>query len=176
MSKTNIPPQAIFVEVTTTQRYIFDAACVAQFKSPKQLVDEWFWKYPINSHHAAREGSAIGGSKRVVDARILDPKEIEDIRLIVLDQRSEKAVKNLHKQAQEKNFKLSLMRINELGSNCFACAEKLKRKYVIRLKVGTLFGIYCSQRCARSEVWGPALREAKIVRVTKKNIINDKPA
>lgn len=85
-------------------------------------------------------------------------------------------MKDLHGQVQEKDFKFSLTRIDELGSNCFACAEKLKRKYVIRLKVGTLFGIYCSQRCARSEVWGPALREAKIVRVTKKNITDDKPA
>lgn len=168
------PPKAIFVEVTTTQRYIFDAACVGQFKSPQQLIDEWFWKYPINSYHAAREGSAIGGDKKVVSVRILDPKELEGTRLIVLNNQAERAAIDLHKQAEEKSIKFSSKLIKELGTNCFACSNKLNRKYVIRQKAGTLFGVYCSAGCARSEVWGPALREAKIIRITKKNVVDDK--
>ncbi len=45
-------------------------------KTPAQLVQEWFYDYPINSYHASRDGSQIGNSKRVIATEIMPIKPI----------------------------------------------------------------------------------------------------
>ncbi len=55
------------VQVTFTEEYIFP---VGVRETPEEVVQEFFTNFNPNSYHATRDGSRIGGSKKIWKAEI----------------------------------------------------------------------------------------------------------
>lgn len=51
--------------VTSTEEYLIDLDCV-DGRSEAEVVKEWFQDFPIHQHHAARDHSKVGYSKKLV--------------------------------------------------------------------------------------------------------------
>ncbi len=39
-----------------------------------EVIKDWFIDYPMGSHHASREGSLIGGSRKYIKSEIVEPE------------------------------------------------------------------------------------------------------
>jgi hypothetical protein len=64
------------IEVTTTELYL---VYKSDSRSHQEVVDEWFVKYASGSH-ATRDGSVIGGSRKLVSFRDVDQEELKKKR------------------------------------------------------------------------------------------------
>lgn len=64
------------LEVTITKEYIIemydDERTHINGWTMEEIVEDWFKKYPIDSHHASREGSQIFGSSKFISSRVID--------------------------------------------------------------------------------------------------------
>ena len=40
----------------------------------KEVIKDWFEGYSMASHHASREGSLIGGSRKYIKSEIVEPE------------------------------------------------------------------------------------------------------
>ena len=64
-------PNSLVLEVDVRQIYIFDESITCQFKNNRQLIKEWFRKFPMSRYHASREVSKLGGADQVIRVKIV---------------------------------------------------------------------------------------------------------
>jgi hypothetical protein len=55
------------LEVTTTELYIFDFGGM----TPEEIAKDWFSPHALYGYHAARDGSHVGGSAKVVSITVI---------------------------------------------------------------------------------------------------------
>jgi len=69
------------LEVTVTHQYIIemydDTRSHINGWTLDEIIEDWFKKYPIDDHHASREGSKIFGASKFISSRIIDPEKRE---------------------------------------------------------------------------------------------------
>ncbi|MFW9871615.1 MAG: hypothetical protein ACFFG0_00810 [Candidatus Thorarchaeota archaeon] len=41
----------------------------------KEVIDDWFGRYPLSSFHASREAHTIGNSEKFIDVNVIDGEE-----------------------------------------------------------------------------------------------------
>lgn len=41
----------------------------------KEVIDDWFGRYPLSSHHATRESHTIGNSQKFIDVNVIDGED-----------------------------------------------------------------------------------------------------
>lgn len=69
-------PEDFYVEVTTTELYHFDKR-YSNGWSPDKVIHEWFERASLNRHHATRDSSAVGGTKKLVSVHRLSEEELK---------------------------------------------------------------------------------------------------
>jgi len=64
------------VEVTIKRIYVINRGVNGWID--EQVVDEWFKKYPIDKHHASRDGCRLGMADVVTGVKILKPGDVPE--------------------------------------------------------------------------------------------------
>jgi hypothetical protein len=70
----NMAEKLTYVEVVTKQLYAIPTR--ANGATDEENVQEWFRDYPLDSYHATRDSSRVGGSTQLVSATIVSEKEV----------------------------------------------------------------------------------------------------
>ena len=60
------------VEVTLTQSYLIPNYISM---SDQDLIEEWFYRFPLHQSHATRDGNKLGGSQKVLKTEIMSLEE-----------------------------------------------------------------------------------------------------
>ena len=58
-----------------------------------------------------------------------------------------------------------------MKTTCHKCDKSARARYVTIMADGTIFGEYCSKKCAIADFWGPMAKKATIKK-KKKPLIN----
>ena len=77
MSKKKNEPKMVFLKVVTSRIYAFEEGHINGWP-PEQVIQDWFHDFPLDMHHAGREGNRIGNTTLLVSAEELTEEQFED--------------------------------------------------------------------------------------------------
>lgn len=64
----------VYLRVTTHQLYAFPRGSINNW-APEQVIQDWFYEFPLEMSHAARDSYRVGYSTRLISAEEVSEEE-----------------------------------------------------------------------------------------------------
>lgn len=111
MGKKKSEPKMVFLKVVTSRIYAFEEGHINGW-SPERVIEDWFYDFPLETHHAGREGNRLGNTTLLVGAEELTEEQFKDYAKDIDRDANERIAKEVEgKRQREKEYERALDRI-----------------------------------------------------------------